>query len=200
MKQIALPLDTDFQAGHHSYIVTAVNQAAHDFMEGLEDRTGKVTILTGPPKSGKTSMAHKFQNEAGGDVVENANRMNDDELFHLWNLANETARPLLLVSEMPVAEWGVVLPDLRSRLAASVHLEIGLPDDAMIEGLIQSFFALRGRAVSPDALAYLIKRAERSYANILKLASDMEDLSLRNNSLVTISVARAALAAQSSGD
>lgn len=197
MTQIALPLDTDFQSGRHSYIVTAANQVAHDYLEKPETWAGHVAILTGAARSGKTSMARKFQSDCGGDVIEDADGMDDDELFHRWNIATETSRALLLASQKSVADWNVVLPDLRSRLAATVHLEIESPDDAMIEGLIQRYFAVRGRAVSPDALAYLIKRAERSYANILKLAADMNEFSIRNNSLVTIAVVRAALAGQS---
>ena len=107
-------------------------------------------------------MAGVFATESGGLFLDDAADHDDTEIFHLWNRANMEQRPLLLVSGQPVAQWGITLPDLQSRLAASLHLAIGAPDEAMIDGLLQKYFSLRGLTISEDALRYLEKRMVRS--------------------------------------
>ena len=50
----------------------------------------------------------------------------------------------------PPPLWQVTLPDLRSRLAATPHVEIGDPDDALIGGLIVKLLGDRGIAAPPE--------------------------------------------------
>jgi len=200
VNQIALPLDIKPSPGEGSYLVTEANLQVHEQLKNWSDWPHQTAILFGPPGSGKTAMAAAFAEESGGHYLDDAADHEDVEIFHLWNRAREEKRPLLLVSGKPVAEWGAQLPDLKSRLAASLLLEIGPPDQAMIEGLLQQFFARRGLAVSGDALAYLGKRMTRSYANIHILAQKMDTAAIARKKPVTIAIARAALNEQTACD
>ena len=104
------------------------------------------------------------------------------------------------MSAEPVAEWGILLPDLKSRLAASLHLEIGAPDQAMIDGLFQKYFTTRGLTISEDALRYLEKRMIRSYEMVRKLAQKMDALAIETKKPINLAIAKSALAFFDTGD
>ena len=146
--------------------MTAANAEVHRHLQHWRDWPHHTVILTGPAASGKTTMAAAFETDSGG---------------------------LLLVSAKPVALWGVSLPDLQSRLAASLHLEIGAPDQAMIDGLFQKYFAMRGLTISEEALRYLEKRMVRTYAMVRQLAQKMDALAIESKKPVNLAIAKAAL-------
>ena len=193
MSQIALPLEHGPPPDHDGYLVTAANAEVHRQLQHWQEWPHHTLILIGPAASGKTSMATAFNAESGGLSVDEASASDDTEIFHLWNRANGEKRPLLLLSEKPVSEWGVILPDLKSRLAASLHLQIGPPDQAMIDGLFQKYFTSRGLTISEEALRYLEKRMIRSYAMVRQLAQKMDQLAIENRKPINLAIAKSAL-------
>ena len=111
-----------------------------------------------------------------------------------WNRAQAEGRPLLFVSNAAPGEWKVTLPDLASRLGAALPLEIGAPDDALLEALIEAHAARRGLVLGDGALAYLLPRIERTHAAAERLVETIDRLSLERKASVTISLLRDALA------
>lgn len=205
MSQIALPLDTAVTAQDDGYIVTSANAGAHDHLQNWESWPNLTAILVGDKAAGKSAMAQQFERDSGGYIVDDAKVMKDDDLFHLWNRARQEQKPLLLVSSKPVSGWDVKLPDLKSRLAASLLITIDPPDEAMMEGLLQKYFALRGLSISEDALSYLGKRMERSYQYVQLLAQNMNIIAIERKKPITRAIAIEALtqhqiAAQKSND
>lgn len=193
MSQIALPLEQKLSSEQGGYLVTAANAEVHRHLQNWQDWAHNTLILTGPEGSGKTAMAAAFEAERGGLCLDDAAEYEDTEIFHLWNRANGEHKPLLLLSSKPVSEWEIMLPDLKSRLAASLHLEIGAPDQAMIDGLFQKYFAIRGLTISEDALRYLEKRMVRSYAMVRQLAQKMDALAIESKRPINLAIAKSAL-------
>lgn len=193
MSQIALPLEQSPSPEHGGYLVTAANAEVHRQLQHWRDWSHHTMILIGPEASGKTVMAKAFETESGGLSFDDVSETDDTEIFHLWNRANSERRPLLLLSEKPIAEWGILLPDLKSRLAASLHLQIGPPDQAMIDGLFQKYFDIRGLTISEDALRYLEKRMIRSYAMVRQLAKKMDTLAIETKKPINLAIAKSAL-------
>jgi len=193
MSQIALPLEQKPSPDQGGYLVTAANAEVHRHLQNWQDWVHHTLILTGPEASGKTTMAAAFESDSGGLSLDDAADHKDTEIFHLWNRANSEQKPLLILSAKPVSEWGITLPDLKSRLAASLHVEIGAPDQAMIDGLFQKYFAIRGLTISQDALRYLEKRMVRSYAMVLELAKKMDSLAIESRKPINLAIAKSAL-------
>lgn len=200
MSQIALPFAQSRSPQHDGYLVTAANAEVHRDLQHWREWAHHTMILIGPEASGKTTMAAAFETETGGLCLDDASNYEDSEIFHLWNRANGEKKPLLLLSEKPVAEWGVVLPDLKSRLAASLHSQIGSPDQAMIDALFQKYFAIRGLTISEDALRYLEKRMIRSYVTVRKLAHKMDTLAIETKKPINLAIAKSALGFFDAGD
>lgn len=180
--------------------MTEANAAIHEQLQNWQGWSHHTLILTGPAGSGKSTMAAAFARDSGGLCLDDASDHGDTEIFHLWNRANMERRPLLMVSEKPVARWGITLPDLQSRLAASLHLEIGAPDQAMIDGLLQKYFALRGLTIPEDVLRYLEKRMVRSYTMVRQMAQKMDALAIESKKPVNLAIAKSALAHFDAGD
>jgi Bacterial dnaA protein len=192
MRQIALPLDELRSGVSASLIVTDANAAIFAGLGNVSGWPGRCAILTGPPRSGKSLMARYFAGQ-GGTVIDNAETVSAETLFNAWNRAQESAVPLLLVSRWRPVDWNVALPDLRSRLAAANLLEIAPPDDELIEQLLQKQLADRGAAISVDALSYVKRRIERSYAAIEAFARAANALALAENAAVNLALVKRVL-------
>jgi chromosomal replication initiation ATPase DnaA len=189
MRQIALPLDELRGGGLSSLIITESNATAFAGLGNASSWSGRCAILIGPARSGKSLMARYFAAQ-DGTVIDNADKSGSQVLFNAWNRAQEREAPLLLISRWRPADWNVDLPDLRSRLGAALLLEISAPDDEMVEQLLQKQLADRGAAISVDALSYVKRRIERSYAAIEAFARNANALAMAENAPVNLALVK----------
>lgn len=189
MRQIALPLDELRTGASSSLIITDANAAVLAGLGNASGWRGRCAILTGPARSGKSLMARYFTG-LGGTVIDDAEATGAEILFNAWNRAQENDMPLLLVSRWRPADWNIALPDLRSRLAAALLLEVAPPDDELIEQLLHKQLADRGAAISVDALSYVKRRIERSYTAIESFARAANALALAENAPVNLALVK----------
>ncbi len=192
MSQIALPLRGGPGAGPARIVVGNANAPVFDALAAPQNWPFRTAILAGPPRSGKSLIARWFA-EQGGEVVDDADQMDETELFHRWNRAQESGTPLLLIAGQE--GWEIALPDLRSRLGAALHLELDQPDDDMAAALILAHAEQRGRVLGEGATTYLVPRAERSFAGIERLVAAIDRISLERKQPATLSIWRDALEA-----
>lgn len=192
MRQIALPLDELRGGASSSLIITPSNATAFAGLGSAANWPRHCAILVGPARSGKSLMARYFSGE-GGTVIDNAEANSAENLFNAWNRAQESVVPLLLISRWLPADWNVALPDLKSRLGSAMLLEIGAPDDEMIEQLLQKQLADRGAAITMDALSYVKRRIERSYAAIESFARAANAMALAENAPVNLTLVKKVL-------
>lgn len=192
MSQIALPLDVRGATGP---VRIAVGEGNRGAIEGLADAASwpfRTAVLVGPPRSGKSLLAGWFAASGAGEVVDDAHRVDETALFHAWNRAQETERPLLLTAR---PGWQVALPDLASRLAGSLQLAIGSPGDALVAELLAAHAEQRRLMLGEGAAAYLVPRIERSHAAVEAVMAAIDRISLERRAPATISVWRDALEA-----
>ena len=95
--------------------------------------------------------------------------------FLLINRANLPGRPVLFAARTPPAGWAATLPDLRSRLNALAVAELCEPDDEALGALLVRFFRERGVAPSPELIAFLLRRMERSARAAREVVARLDD-------------------------
>lgn len=192
MSQIALPLIPGGAGAPSRIVIGNANRHVIEALAAAASWPFRTAILAGPPRSGKSLIARWFAQSGAGEAIDDADQVDETELFHRWNRAQESGTPLLLVTGAADG-WNIALPDLRSRLGAALHLEIGTPDDEMLGELILLHAELRALALGPDAIAYLAPRAERSHMGAERLVAAIDRLSLERKQAPTLSIWRDAL-------
>lgn len=169
------------------------NQAAIEAMATAAAWPFRTAVLVGPPRSGKSLIARWFAGKGEGDAIDDADRIDETELFHRWNRAQEQGKALLLVAGQHQGGWRIALPDLASRIGAALHLAIGVPDDAMLAELIMVHADQRGLALGPETAAYLAARTERSHLGVERLVETIDRLSLERKAPPGLGLCRDAL-------
>ena len=202
--QIALPLTARNAAGAQRIVVGNANAAVIEALQEPARWPFHVAVLTGPPRSGKSLLARWAQSlHADGqlEVIDDAERVDETELFHRWNAVQQGGSreggALLIVANADPEHggWKIALPDLASRIGGSLQLAIGAPDDAMAGELILAHAEQRGLTLPDGAAEYLVPRTTRSFAAIESLVATIDRISLERQSPATMSVWRAALEA-----
>jgi hypothetical protein len=191
--QIALPLDWPQAQDESRFILSDANRAAFEHFRTWSLWPVKATMLTGPRRSGRSLLARTFIERVGGQLFENADSHDEEELFHAWNAAQDSGRPIvMIVDEVPPA-WQIKLPDLRTRLAITPIARIEQPDDALFKAIIQLLFADRGMHIPDDALKYIGDRVERSYWMAERVVDAIDRFAIAERSRLTLPTIRRAL-------
>lgn len=193
MSQISLPFDWTGEGGAAEFLVSEANAMAVRHLEGWEGWPIHAGIVSGPPRSGKSTLGRHFERLSGGSVIDDADRAGDEPLFHAWNRAQVQHRPLLLISQFPPQQWNVALPDLRSRLAAAPHVRIEEPDEGLVLALIERGLIRAGAAWAPDLPLWLHSRIERSYSAVAAVLECLTTASLSSGRKISVPYAREAL-------
>jgi hypothetical protein len=191
VRQLPLPLAAG--ASPERIVVGTANAHVLDAFAQPEAWPYRTAVLSGPPRSGKSLLARWFAQTGKGEVIDDADTVDETELFHRWNRAQESGTPLLIVSNAGEAGWRVALPDLASRLGGSLHLTVGEPDETMLADLLALHAELRGFTLGEDAAAYLVPRAERSHVGVERLVAAIDRISLERKAAPTLAVWREAL-------
>jgi hypothetical protein len=193
MNQIALPFAWPVAEREEDFLLSDCNRDAFDHLRRWSLWPVMATILTGPRKSGRSLLGRIFVRKTGGRLFDNAEDHDEEAIFHAWNDAQARRRPLLIVADAPPPRWEVKLPDLRSRLAATPHTEIGDPDDPLIAQLIVKLLGDRGVAAPPELGDFLVPRIERSYLAVQSVVDILDRVTLSNQKRITVPLAKKAL-------
>jgi chromosomal replication initiation ATPase DnaA len=191
--QIALPLDWPQTEGDARFIVSDANREAFEHFRQWSLWPVRATILTGPRRSGRTLLGRSFVERVGGRLFDDAEQRDEEELFHAWNHAQDSGRPLVMVADQVPPEWEVRLPDLKTRLAVTPITRIGLPDDALFPALIQLFFADRGLHIPGDALRFMAERLHRDYWTAERAVEAVDRFAMAERARLSLPTIRRAL-------
>ena len=192
--QIALPLDWPQVGDAERFILGDANRQAFDHFRKWSMWPVKATILTGPRRSGRSLLARHFVERVKGQLFDDAQDHDEETIFHAWNVAQDSGRPLVIVADDVPPAWDVRLPDLRTRLAVTPVVRIEQPEDELFAALIQLLFADRGLHVPPDALKYVASRVERSYWSAERVVEAVDRFAIAERARLTLPVIRRALA------
>jgi hypothetical protein len=191
--QIALPLDWPQSEGDTRFIVSDANLEAFEHFHRFSMWPVKATILTGPRRSGRTLLGRSFVERVGGRLFDDADSRDEEELFHAWNQAQDTGRPLVMVADAAPLAWTPRLPDLKTRLAVTPLTAIGHPDDFLFAALIQLHFADRGLHIPGDALRFMSERLHRDYWTAERAVEAVDRFAIAERARLSLPTIRRAL-------
>ncbi|VUD51368.1 DnaA regulatory inactivator Hda [Thalassocella blandensis] len=114
------------------------------------------------------------------------NRSWEHAFFHLYNKIKEAGHTLVFSSHTSPPSLPILLPDLKSRLLASVvyHVE-SLTDTEKQNAMIMRAQA-RGMEMSEDVAKYIMQRAPRDTSELFELLDRLDDASLQQQRKLTI--------------
>ena len=119
--------------------------------------------------------------------------INQEAMFHLYNLYRNEGGFILFTSEKAPARLNFTLPDLQSRLNIVPAIAIGEPDDEMLSALILKLFADRQLNVSPEIISYMVNNMQRSFCYCNKLVAEVDNISLARKRAVSTSIVKEAI-------
>jgi chromosomal replication initiation ATPase DnaA len=194
MNQIALPFEWPADPRDDEFLVSDSNARAAHALEHWGAWPVMAALLVGPRKSGRSLLARIFAAKTGGAMIDDAERQSETTIFHAWNRAQADRHPLLIVADAAPPAWQVKLPDLRSRLAATPVLELGPPDDVLMQALFERLFLKRGLDARPDLIQWLVTRVERSHIAVMRAVDVLDQEVLERRKRLSIPFAKATLA------
>jgi len=207
-RQLVLDLPHRTALGREDFLVTPSNAAAVAMIDRYPDWPNPAMVLVGDPGSGKTHLLEVWRQVSDAPVVDAAEigsfrpdsllsqgalaidnapgqRLDERALFHLLNLAGQTASHILMASASHPVSWQVSLADLSSRLKALPVSRLEPPDDVLLRGVLVKQFADRQLAVDEPVLNYLLVRMPRSLEAARSLVNHIDKIALEEKSAIT---------------
>lgn len=217
MSQLAIAFPRRTALGRADFLVSPGNEAAVAWLDRWPDWPAGTLVLHGPAGCGKTHLVHLWREHTGGlalagrgldekrllaliescppgVAIDDADRARQRVLLHLYNCCRERRLGLLLTAARPPGAWRIRLADLRSRLRSAIAVGIAPPDDALLGAVLVKHFADRQLRVTPEVIAYLVSRLERSFAAAADIAARLDAAALAGGQAVTVPLARRLLA------
>ena len=192
-EQIALPLDWPQSQGESRLVVSDANRDAFEHFRKWSLWPVRATMLAGPRRSGRSLLARGFVERVGGRLIDQADRAEEEDLFHAWNAAQESGRPLVMIVDRTPPEWEIRLPDLRTRIAVTPVIRIAEPDDRLFQALIQLHFADRGLHIPAEALRFMADRLSRDYWTIERAVEAVDRFAIAERARLSLPTIRKAL-------
>ena len=210
-EQLIFPLPIRSAQGREDFFIAPANALALSTLDAVQSWPNGRMILIGPEGAGKSHLAAIWAQEqgaaiiaaadledadaprlvaGGAAVVECADAISADParekaLFHLHNLMQAEGGKLLLTARTPPRDWGLVLPDLVSRMQASASVRITPPDDALLAAVLVKLFADRQLSVAPALIDWLVTRMDRSLSMARRLVVALDDRALAEKRAIT---------------
>ena len=189
---------------NEDYFVSPSNKEAYEFIVSWPKWIKRTANIFGPSGSGKTHLVSILKNKTSVLfvdsqyldekiftkfktkevlIIENLDeRVSENLLFSLWNIALQDNKCIFITSTKPVTQYKFKLPDLVSRVNSSIIIGIKLPSDDLISVILAKNFSDRQMTVEKKHIDYIIKRIDRSYEKISLFISNLDKYSLKKGS------------------
>lgn len=191
MSQIPLsyPLKQDYAA--ENFFVSTANEGAYRLVTSGDWGAATSLYIYGENGCGKTHLVHLWQGAIIDDVEQYL--AHEEELFHLLNRLREENKKLICTAKTSPNQLGFKTRDVQSRLMGMLQVKIHAPDEELLKLLLAKQCADRQLKVSPEVIAYLASRIERSYSTIAESIAKLDAHALSTRREITIPLAREAL-------
>lgn len=220
-QQITIPFVVNAEMTRANLFTSASNADVVQLIEDWPHWTGPIAIIHGPSGSGKSHNAHAWAEKANAEIwtletlaawspdqsiapniapniaIENLGAMSEKHevmLFHLINALKSVDGSLWLTAALPLQQWHIALPDLKSRLQTAVQVSLKAPDDILLSAVITKLFSDRQIEISPQNVSYLVTHMDRSLAHARQIVEAVDQEALRRKSKITRNIVADVLA------
>ncbi|MFD2236049.1 hypothetical protein [Aureimonas populi] len=160
-------------------VVGPSNELAVAALDAWPDWPHPVLYVAGPEGSGKSHLGAAWSERSGAlpfapgierseapfavflDDLGRARR-SEEAVFALLNAARLGGGTVLVAAHGAPATLDLRLPDLVSRLQAATMVTLGVPDEALLLGVLVKLFADRQIEIDPRLVEAMLPRMERS--------------------------------------
>ena len=181
-----------------------VNKTNLDAYNAIFYNKNNNIFLIGPAKSGKSFLgkiwlnknkAIKYDKNFDYIIANNKNilvddinsNINQENLFHIINHCKLLNLKILIVSNYNINELNFSLKDLDSRLKIFSQYKINKPDDDMLLNILTKLFIENQFIIkSHEIFDFILKRANRSYADMYNIVKKLDSLSIEKKRQLTI--------------
>jgi chromosomal replication initiation ATPase DnaA len=203
-RQLPLPFTETPRYHAEDFLAAPCNALARDWLARPDAWTNGRMVLWGEPGCGKSFMLHLWAQKTGAVIyqggglrglpaapvtpvaVDDADIVPEETaLLHLLNAAAEAGFPVLLTSCLPPGRQTQALPDLGSRLRASLAVEISPPDDALLEALLLRLAAARQLRLNQIMVNYLLQHLPRTPGILREAVARLDRAALASGGRVT---------------
>ena len=201
IKQDIINYKFKIENDHLDFYVNGTNRLSFNIISN--NKFDKI-FLIGPEKSGKSILGKiwKYNNNAiyynknfedliNSDhniIIDQLNsKCNEEELFHLINYCDTKKLKILIISSIELNNLKFKTLDLISRLKTFVNANILNPDDDMLLNILTKLFIEKQFIINGEEIfEFIIRRTNRTYADIIYLVQKLDKLSLEKKRQLTI--------------
>ncbi len=210
-RQLALPFVHVPRLTEADFLPSAATRPALAWLARSADWPGQRLALWGGPGSGKTHLLHIWSTRAGANLISGTMLRDgvlggdwppgplaiDDadlapsetSLLHVLNAAQEARHSVLLGARTPPARWPTRLPDLASRLRATLAVPLGGADDEFLRTLLARLLSDRQLLVPGAVQDWLLAVLPREPAALREAAARLDRAALAAGRGVTRAMA-----------
>lgn len=124
----------------------------------------------------------------------------EEALFHCFNRLREQGGSLLASSSSPLSALNFSLPDLASRLAWGLRLQLQPLDDKGKAEVMQRWAAAHDIQLPEDVQNYMLNRGSRNLPALLERLGALRQAALSTKRKITVPLAREVLQSESAED
>ena len=216
-RQLAFDLGHRSASGREDFLLAPSNRDAVAWIDLWPDWPGPALVLHGPAASGKSHLAAVWAERSHAVYIPPETLPSGDAralfaagphlvfdhidpwigdieaettLFHIYNMAREQRRFLLVTMRTPPVLHRFALADLASRLRGSPAAAIQAPDDTLLAALLVKLFADRQLQVGEDVILYILPRMERSFSAAQDIVAHADALALSQKRNISVPLLR----------
>lgn len=109
----------------------------------------------------------------------------EEKILNLINIIKTNGKNNILMTSKKMPRFlNSGLKDLISRISSATVIEMRDPDEVLLKNIIEKYLNERNIKINNESLDYLINRIERSYKSALKVAKQIDIMSLEKKTKI----------------
>lgn len=212
-QQLTLPLELPQTQTFGNFLSSPANGDALSWLDLWPNLPLSQSVIHGESGCGKSHLAQAFSEKTQGKYINTKNQLQEpdllfrgspsllliddydllleeDWLFHVYNIAKETHTPVIYFGETAPAQHTFKLADLQSRMRSIHSIKILTPDETLFKNLLKIRLLNLGLSYPEEVSDYLFRRLERSYDALQNMVHRIDTLTLQNQRPLTLPLVR----------